>query len=539
MQVLAILQYPGHLRYYDTVLAELASRGHQVRLYFDQPHKQPEGLAALGDGIPGIEVGEALPKRSDRWDPFARGVRGTLDYLKYLHPEFAGLVYLRRRWEKFLPPPARPISRLSAIAPATFRRGTRLLRHLESAIPSDPRFEGFLESVNPDVILVSPYITTFYQSDLVKAAHRMGIPTLYGVASWDNLTTKGQIRVPPDAILVWNELQRKEVAKWHLIDPAIVEVTGAHNFDRWFARRASTSRAEFCSKVGLPADRPFVLFVGSTASISAPEAERGFVRRWVVALRSADDSLLRDVGVLVRPHPYNSAHWRPEDIKGLEHVAIWPPWGANPVDDEDRADFYDSMHHSAAVVGINTSAMLESAIVGRPVFTIRDPQFTDTQDGTIHFRYLLRENGGPVEAATSIGDHLSQLQEALTDPASAGARARQFVERFLRPNGIERPATSLSADAVERVAGRRKKARRPSPRLLALRAAVWPAAAISSVLAPLPVIASRWAHHRLPDPLRRRVLVWNKRRRARWEPNIAPPARAPERQHRDPDAVGT
>jgi hypothetical protein len=51
-------------------------------------------------------------------------------------------------------------------------------------------------------------------------------------------------------------------------------------------------------------------------------------------------------------------------------VGIWPRAGANPVDSEARADYYDSMFHSVAVVGVNTSALIESGIVGRPVFTV-------------------------------------------------------------------------------------------------------------------------------------------------------------------------
>ena len=45
--------------------------------------------------------------------------------------------------------------------------------------------------------------------------------------------------------------------------------------------------------------------------------------------------------------------------------------------------------HSAAVVGLNTSAMIEAAIVGRPVLTVLLPEFRDNQEGTVHFHYLL------------------------------------------------------------------------------------------------------------------------------------------------------
>jgi hypothetical protein len=311
VRVLAVLQYPGHLRYFDSVLLELARRGHSVKLAFDQPEKQPEGLEALAGRSDNLELIGALPQRHDFWGPFARAHRGILDYLRYLHPEFSELSYLRKRWEQFVPLLARGLLRVPHIPPAAFRVGTRALRRVEEAVPSDPAFERYLTQIAPDVVLVSPYITTFFQSDLVKSARRLGIPTVYGVASWDNLTTKGQIRVVPDAITVWNETQRDEARDWHLVDPDIVEVTGAQNFDRWFATDPSSSREEFCNKVGLPADRPYVLFVGSTASISAPEAERGFVHRWVEAIRASADPRLRELACRGRRRPGCCAYLAP------------------------------------------------------------------------------------------------------------------------------------------------------------------------------------------------------------------------------------
>jgi hypothetical protein len=42
-----------------------------------------------------------------------------------------------------------------------------------------------------------------------------------------------------------------------------VVVTGAQCFDQWFDRRPSRSRQELCDQLGLPADRPIVLYVCS------------------------------------------------------------------------------------------------------------------------------------------------------------------------------------------------------------------------------------------------------------------------------------
>jgi hypothetical protein len=55
-----------------------------------------------------------------------------------------------------------------------------------------------------------------------------------------------------------------------------------------------------------------------------------------------------------------------------------------------RSEYYDSMYHAHAVVGVNTSALIESGIVGRLVFSFQVPELVGTQEGTLHFQHLKR-----------------------------------------------------------------------------------------------------------------------------------------------------
>ena len=49
-------------------------------------------------------------------------------------------------------------------------------------------------------------------------------------------------------------------------------------------------------------------------------------------------------------------------------------YGRNPLNPDAKADYFDSLYHSHAVVGLVTSAFLEAAIVGRPVHTLLLPE---------------------------------------------------------------------------------------------------------------------------------------------------------------------
>jgi hypothetical protein len=457
------MQYPGYLRYFDSTVRGLAARGHHVDVIFDIPHKQAEGAEALA-GVPRVELldGHTPVVEELVWDIVARAVRGTIDYVRYYHPKFAEATYLRDRMRKVVPPVFGVLARRNTSTRGVTRALVWLFTLCERAIPSSRRIERFIQSRQVDAVLVTPLVTArCRQADVVKSAQALGIPAAACIASWDHLTTKGLIRVRPDLVSVWNREQQAEAEEFHGIDPARIVVTGAQPFDRWF-ERAPTTRAEFCRKIGLSPDRPVVLFVGSTASISAPEAELHFIRRWISALRA--ESPLADVGILIRPHPYNSTHWLDADFSDLPNVAIYPR-GANPVNESDRQDYFDSLYHSDAVVGVNTTAMIEAAIVGRTVHSVLAPEFQDTQGGTLHFRYLLAENGGFLRVAPSLSEHAQQIVETIQVPEIGHAACARFVERFVRPHGRDVPATPLLVDALEQMAQSRR-ARATVPRRL-------------------------------------------------------------------------
>jgi hypothetical protein len=215
-----------------------------------------------------------------------------------------------------------------------------------------------------------------------------------------------------------------------------VVATGAPKFDEWFERSPSTTPDAFAAQVDLPG--PHLLYLCSSPFIAPDEVD--FVSDWLGALRAAG----RTDPVLVRPHPQNAAQWEGVDLSGHGPVAIWPQHGAQPDEGDARAAFYDSLVHSTAVVGVNTSALIEAAIVGRRVFTILDPRFAETQDGTLHFDHLR----GFLRVARTFDEHLRQLDEP-DDPE----RTRAFVESFVRPRGLDRPATHVLADELEALAG--------------------------------------------------------------------------------------
>lgn len=324
---------------------------------------------------------------------------------------------------------------------------TGLLRRLDRALPPDAGVERFLAEQCPDLLLVTPLVAGPTQDDVVVAARRRGIPAALAVTSWDNLTNKGLVRPALDRVFVWNELQLREAVQMHGVPFARVVATGAHSYDHWFEWTPSRGRDTFAAQVGLPADRPMLLYLCSSKFI-APD-EPAFVRRWLCALR-AGPSPLRYAAVLVRPHPATGWWWAGADLSAQGPVSVWPPTGASPMDVESKEAYFDSMYHCTAAVGINTSALIELSIVGRPAFTVLDEDFCDTQEGTLHFAHLTGAGGGMLTVARDLDEHLGQLAGALT-AGDSRERRESFLRAFVRPHGLDSAAAPRMADAIEAV----------------------------------------------------------------------------------------
>ena len=480
MKILFSMRHSGALRNYASTLRELAGRGHDIHLAFMMQDKLGDGrlLWELTNDYANITYGELGKKTPWRfWLGMARAVRAAADYVRYGTPEYRDAHALRERAASRVPAILRGFLALPLVRTRVgLRAVSKLLLAVEYAIPTDRWVADTIAAQKPDVVLVTPLVDIGSdQVEYVKAAKALGVRSGLCVHSWDNLTNKGLIRVLPDRVYVWNDAQKREAVTMHDAAPASVVVTGAPVYDQWFARVPSTTREEFCRKVGLAADKPFFLYLCSSQFIAPDESD--FIEKWIHAVRSAPDPRVREAGLLIRPHPENLQPWQRFDFSELRNVALWPRGGANPVDTNSKNDYFDSMYHSAAAVGINTSAQIEAGIVGRPVFSVRVPEYAGTQEGTLHFHYLLNENGGLLHMADSLEEHARQLVAAVDRTEDDARQLRNFVQAFVRPAGLDVPATPVLADAIEDLARMPKPApARVSPGSYLLRAALYPVA---------------------------------------------------------------
>jgi hypothetical protein len=469
MKVLVALESTVRWWYHESTLQALCRNGHSVRVLFGRE----SGLGRFDrvrervseqDGVD-VELGW-MTQRSDRWRrivPVARGLRSYGNYLRDAEQSD----YYRERWERRLAEDLRgPVrSRLQGPLQSRFARrllvsdaAFRGLGALERRIPPAAAVTRELEEWRPDVVVASPAnLKDSVEIEYVKAARRLGIPSVVPVLSWDNLTTKGLIHVVPDLTLAWNETQRDEALRFHAIPPERVAVTGSPFFDPWFQATAEhESREDFCRRVGLDPQQPFAVYLGSSKNIASDET-------WLVSALARE---LQSMQLLVRPHPANAKVYAALDEP---NAVVWPKSGRLPDSDSSRQDFRATLEHAVAAVGINTSGMIDAVVADRPCVALMTPEYDATQRDALHFKHLLQAR--TLELADSPGACVEVLLALAQGADSTRDARRRFVASFVRPRGLETPAGTVAARAIE-LAGERIPGNVIDERLAKDRAAV-------------------------------------------------------------------
>lgn len=449
MKILFAMASPEFLRFYDEAVRLLADRGHEVTLAVQRQREvRPVRLEEFAAERGRIRVAGFVPPRDDRWQPIARRLRGLGDFVRYLHPRFAAAPALRARMKrKGLHRAFHALDLIPTLGEGGTRAAHALVRACERAIPSSPVVEAFIREHGPDLVLVTPVVeAASEQADLVKSARALGVPVAACIASWDNLTNKGLIHGAPDAVLVWNAHQKGEAVQLHGVPERRVLAVGAPVVDAWLGRHAGRSAAEIATAFDLDAGRPYLLYVCSSRHIVA-DREPAFVRSWIAALRDAPSPALRALQVVVRPHPDNTADWYDGALAGITGVRVWPQECLRQ-DEHGEQLYFDVVSRSRAIVGINTTAMLEGALVGRPVFTVVAPEFARTQGSLPHFENLA--GAGFVSLAATMDAHVAQLALVCEQPDTCGGGPNPAALAFVRSGAG--PATTTFVDTLERLA---------------------------------------------------------------------------------------
>jgi hypothetical protein len=415
MKILIVGQHAGVFRDLDAVIRELCRRGHQVVLLQGEPLDSPTLLDITG------VTSEEQPEPSEGWPRRLRVGRQVINrgiYLRKGHPSpdrvVAGI-------EKDMPDDARakfrtPLWR-SAIGTRTALRGWRWI---EAASPASPTVLSLLKQIDPDVMLVSPTVWPKdpVEADYLHAGRTLGIATIGCPNSWDDLTSRGTVHVLPDLFLAWNEALAQEAAEIHDIPASTIRITGASHLDTLFSLRPRSS-ADVCARLGRP-DAPYIVFLGSPSTIWEDDS---------FTVKGLSDALAREFGssapaLVVIPHQSGQT--------------------------ASLQEYFDQLAHATCVCGLNTPAFLDAVVANRPCLTIVNETYWPAQGRTGHFRHLL--TGRFLDVCRSMDDVAARVRRIMDGADERAADRRAFMRWFIRPCGLDLPASEVVASVIETAA---------------------------------------------------------------------------------------
>ena len=125
-------------------------------------------------------------------------------------------------------------------------------------VMSDNFFGPYFEKYKPDLVFC-PHIYGKENMAMLREAKKRQVKSVAVVNSWDNLSTRGIMRILPDKLVVHNNYVKSEALKWSNMKNKDIEVVGMPHFD-YYVNYQPDSKEDFCKKVGLDPSKKFLLF---------------------------------------------------------------------------------------------------------------------------------------------------------------------------------------------------------------------------------------------------------------------------------------
>ncbi|OHA26148.1 MAG: hypothetical protein A3D52_00495 [Candidatus Taylorbacteria bacterium RIFCSPHIGHO2_02_FULL_44_36] len=265
---------------------------------------------------------------------------------------------------------------------------------------------------------------------LLEEAKRRDIKTIGMIRSWDNLSTKGAIRVQPDILIVNNEIIKKEAVNWNFIEENKIKVVGIPHHDR-YQQTPPILRAEFLKNFGFEnPNRRLILF--------APIGNR-YIRRNTLDQKVLENLSQFDANVLVRLPPGDRVDLK--EIKNSKAQIVFDKTGvnfegedtkSNEIGEQDDRGLWYSVYFTDVIVTGQSTVALDAALCDKGSVIINfdaEPRpYWDSIRRYYDYEYyqnIVKTSG--VTMAKSLPDLISSVKKYLADSSYNAAPRRQMI----------------------------------------------------------------------------------------------------------------
>jgi hypothetical protein len=258
-------------------------------------------------------------------------------------------------------------------------------------------------------------------------ARRNGCKTVANILSWDNTTTKTIMDGSCDYYTVWSEEMKGELAYQFPHIKSEVIITGCPLFDVYYQKSYAKPRERFLTEIGLPTDKPYILYATNTPAAMPDEGE--IVEQYWAALNRSP--IGGKITMLVRLHPKDSIE-KYQSLVGIKDVVVTraaaPHWAQSDrwlPNHEDMSLLLNSMMHAVVSVNVASTMSLESFALDLPTLNVGFKARADFKEHNsmwsfdmIHFSehyHAIVENGS-VDFARNVDELVTFTIDALKNP---------------------------------------------------------------------------------------------------------------------------
>lgn len=287
-------------------------------------------------------------------------------------------------------------------------------------------------------IVISTHPMPSHDYEVFLTAHKLGIPTIGIVKSWDNIG-KG-LACQTDYLSVWNSVNFYEAIEHQGFEPSSVAINGSLAFDAYYDESWWETKEAFCASAGLDPTRPIITYATSGVY------DLGFYGRDETHLAEdlgrvfSEVSELHDAQLVIRLHPASRLEyfWKyrnsPDTV--LSFASYMPALGWY-TDARDMRHQINLLRHSDVIVTPGSSWTIEASIFGTPVIV---PVYSELQPDhakaqfdnytlSRHFKKISDNAWVPI--AYSYLQLRNELRDAIQDPDKHRRGRDAIVENYV------------------------------------------------------------------------------------------------------------
>lgn len=428
--LLIIIRNPGYFRNIEWIVADLVKQqnldltilvgGLDKKLNI-RASKRLAALDALIDKYPSINFATYpnLPKISNS----LRISKMILDACFFLQKDTVKNTPAKERIDKNLILAQRLLLRkLSDVnRQSLFIYTSNKYHDLLETSPIDRDFFDFLNFNEIDKACFIPCVGDERQILLAASCRNLGIETIGLVASWDNLSIKGQFIDIFSKTICWSDAQ-------------LIELQTLHNIEFNKSRHKALGAYPFAHRTIYPhsklqqsengRDHKFVTwflssgFIGNFNRLSDNiiSDELLLISDFLHELKKYKSNDLQEWKITFRLHPQSHGEKRVEEyfdkLRIKTGISFVLDNSGEPVGENKRNSYTQLLQETDVCVGLATTALFEASLLGKPTVAppgeLAERSFKDL----IHGKYLTVSNGGPAELSADWVDFIDKISKA-------------------------------------------------------------------------------------------------------------------------------